>query len=381
MHATVVEVVALQPPRVHEHLPPLFLGIHRELQVREVDLAVIELRLLIRRCGDHIEVSALVNEKLRPVRRELVIAYVLDQRLRLRVLIIDIERHQAPRPFTIRLDRLEEETIAVRGELAVVARLDRDFEEARRDAVQIDRHANRLVIFLFFVTRLVRIVRVQFVFGLEGPAGTVLKRDPVKLGLVCEERLGLSRAPGTPYERVEVSIGQEEDPFPVPAPSGTVAVVAVCCYRDAGFVLDVIDINLPEGVVRRPRVGEPAAVEGPTDAVIAPLRREIDPLRRPGLDVIEPELLIVVVGGEIFPVWRGDSVVAQHLAVAADLRGCPHAVRRDLPPLHLTGLVRHHDQLVFAQEAGVAITHILPARRLHEATLLDRRHENLSSHR
>ncbi len=49
MHAGVVEVVALKPPRVDKYLPPILADIQRKTKAAEVDLMLVE--VIYRACG------------------------------------------------------------------------------------------------------------------------------------------------------------------------------------------------------------------------------------------------------------------------------------------------------------------------------------------
>ncbi len=79
VHVAVVEVVALEPPRLDEHLMPLLARIDGELPRGEIDLLLREIGLLARRGVEHRDVVALADHHLLAVARELELLDVGDE--------------------------------------------------------------------------------------------------------------------------------------------------------------------------------------------------------------------------------------------------------------------------------------------------------------
>ena len=90
MHARVIEVVALQPPRVGEDLPPLGHRVNRRLEAAGVDLLVQLLPLLGLDDG---VVAALLHQQLLAVGGQLHGIRVLEHGLLLALLQI-VEDHR-----------------------------------------------------------------------------------------------------------------------------------------------------------------------------------------------------------------------------------------------------------------------------------------------
>src|SRR5262249_40609880 len=155
-----------------------------------------------------------------------------------------------------------EETLAVGGQAAIVARRDRHDAEARSQPVRIDDDRLLLLWFLVFglvlllVLRLLLVVLrllvsllflvVQFIVGKEGRAQTGTQGDIEDLGLLVEEWLRLPAAPGTSDERAEVPVGEEVEELAVRAERRAVTTVAVRRHVRRRAGLDRVEFDLCE---------------------------------------------------------------------------------------------------------------------------------------
>src|ERR1044072_1242622 len=78
VHAAVVEVIAREPPRLGEHLPPLDPRIERERPAGERKLRLVELVRSLAAGVEHVDRVGLADEQLLAVRGELVAVHVRE---------------------------------------------------------------------------------------------------------------------------------------------------------------------------------------------------------------------------------------------------------------------------------------------------------------
>ncbi len=94
VHAAIIEVIALEPPRLREHLAPLVARIESE---RPVGKRHLVLRRVRRRLGGNVEdekILPLPHEDLLPVHRQFVGVDVVHERLDAGCFVLDGERLQ-----------------------------------------------------------------------------------------------------------------------------------------------------------------------------------------------------------------------------------------------------------------------------------------------
>src|SRR6185312_16664302 len=113
-----------------------------------------------------------------------------------------------------------------------------------------------------------------------------------------EVRIRLARAPGGTDRGFEHAIGKEIQPPAIGRPDRTLAVVAIGGDRLNIAGADIEDANLVELVVGGFDEGKPVAVGGPGEIAELAVHGLRNASIRPGLEVVEPELLVPIGMGE-----------------------------------------------------------------------------------
>src|SRR6185436_14003915 len=135
----------------------------------------------------------------------------------------DLERLEIRLGVHVRLAGEEVEPLAVGRERTQVARIDRNLDQARRDAVEVDRdRRGRLRIARLGLARLrprLPGLGVLVLALVAGPlqlvelrprrARALLQRETEYLRRPVEERIRLARAPDAAHDRVEMAVGEE----------------------------------------------------------------------------------------------------------------------------------------------------------------------------
>ena len=270
VHAAVVEVVALEPPRLGEHLPPLVARVEVERPVARAEPPASRgPPAPSRRRRRRSRSEPLRTSSFLPSTDSSYEPRVVDERLRLRLLVVDGQRLQRGGAVAARGARHEVEALAVGREVAVVAGGDGHLERAasrgrRRRRRPVGTPAFASAGFAGLLRLRLGALRfggfgVGFGFarasprqasplgglrrrrrlrggcssssGWNGERSPALQRDVVDLRLPVVERLGLPRPPRAADQRLEVAVRQEVEPLAVRAPRRADAVVAVRRHR------------------------------------------------------------------------------------------------------------------------------------------------------
>ena len=271
VHVAVVEVVALEPPRLGEHLPPLVARIEPERPVAERHLA---LRGVGRRFRAHVEdedVLRLADHQLLAIERQLVARRRPRRTSRAsgscsrsasvfsdgRVVDETSPRHEV-QPLAV--GRQRRRSCRPAAALPGVARRCRSDRRPRAPAAARlappgAASARSFFSSVFFCSGLVFSTPAgeQFVVRLKWRALAGLHRDEVDLRLLVEERLRLPRSPWAADGGHEVTVGEEVEPLAVRRPRRTVAVVSIGRHRrDAIALGDCTDTAASSGSCRAP---------------------------------------------------------------------------------------------------------------------------------
>src|SRR5665647_1748749 len=225
----VVEVVALHPPGVDEHLAPLLTGIDREGPLGQVDPPLGQrLRVRLGRSGvDDVDITALADEKLLPVGRELEIPDVLDEGLGLDIAVLDLDGLELGLAGGVRPLIDEEQDLLADREPGVDAGRERHLEDAVLESGDVDDDLRRrLGRFLGGLGgRRARLdlgrplLGVALLFGLElrrrgeGERLLARQRGGIDLGRLVKIGFRLPRSPGAADGALKITVGKEVEPF------------------------------------------------------------------------------------------------------------------------------------------------------------------------
>src|SRR6185437_4678137 len=140
-------------------------------------------------------------------------------------------------------------------------------------------------------------------------------------------------------------------------PDRTLAVVTIGGDRLNIAGADIEDANLVELVVGGFDEGKPVAVGGPGEIAELAVHGLRNASIRPGLEVVEPELLVPIGMGEPLTIGRRDPVGPQDVIVSGELGRPADAIARKVPEFGLAGRGGQRENgLAIGEEAGIAVT-------------------------
>ncbi len=345
---------------------------------------------------DDVDVAALADEELLAVGRELEIADVLHDRFGLDVAVPDLDGLELGLARGVRSLVDEEQGLLAGGEPGVDARRERDLEDARLEAGELDGDLDRGGRLLRLLGRLpgarlgfglgrlflsaLFLVRLELRSRGEGEGVLAAQPGGVDLGRLVEVGLGLARSPGAAHGAPEPAVGQEVEPLPVGAPGGIVGIDAVVRQLGRPPRFGLAEDDPAEPVRGALDVGEPAAVGGPGQVAEHADVGDADAGQGLLRDVVDPELIVLVGEGQPFAVGRGDAVEADDLGPGRHLFGRAQAVRGEAVEFPLAGrVVEDHQALAVAHEPGRPGPDALLAADPDPAAVADGRDEDVAA--